>query len=130
MPGCDGGHSGAMSDNDEHGPPETDVDERVRVPEDAPEPGEGSSTGDTTAAFREKPDEATIREIEEERQERLDPENRPRNAEIDNTHRDFDPEQGAFDDDLDQPPAGVQRISGSDAGGPSAPAPADPEDPA
>lgn len=37
-------------------------------------------------------------EIEEERQERLDPDNRPDNAEVDNTDRDFDPEKGMFTD--------------------------------
>jgi hypothetical protein len=37
-------------------------------------------------------------QIEEERQERLDPENRPDNVEVDNTDRDFDPEKGMFTD--------------------------------
>lgn len=37
-------------------------------------------------------------EIEEEREERLDPENRPDNVEVDNTDRDFDPEKGMFTD--------------------------------
>ena len=37
-------------------------------------------------------------EIEEERQERLDPENRPDGVEVDNTDRDFDPEKGMFTD--------------------------------
>ena len=41
-------------------------------------------------------------EIEAERQERLDPENRPRNAEVDNTQRDFDEENGEFLDDSDE----------------------------
>jgi hypothetical protein len=37
-------------------------------------------------------------EIEEERKERLDPENRPDNVEVDNTDREFDPEKGMFTD--------------------------------
>jgi hypothetical protein len=37
-------------------------------------------------------------EIEAEREERLDPENRPENAEVDNTQRDFDAEKGTFTD--------------------------------
>jgi len=36
--------------------------------------------------------------IEEEREQRLDPENRPDNVEVDNTDRDFDPEKGMFTD--------------------------------
>lgn len=54
--------------------------------------------GDTTAPFREKPDEETIDQIEAERRRRLDPANRPPNAEVDNTHRHFNPETGHFDD--------------------------------
>ncbi|HYF71856.1 MAG TPA: hypothetical protein VD864_03490 [Nocardioides sp.] len=37
-------------------------------------------------------------EIEAERRERLDPENRPEQAEVDNTDRDFDVERGMFTD--------------------------------
>lgn len=36
--------------------------------------------------------------IEEERQRRLDPDNRPENAEVDNSDREFDVEAGAFTD--------------------------------
>ncbi|GAA0987602.1 hypothetical protein ENKNEFLB_01221 [Nocardioides aquaticus] len=46
--------------------------------------------------------EPDAEEIEAERQERLDPENRPRNAEVDNTQRDFDEENGEFLDDSDE----------------------------
>ncbi|HET7683147.1 MAG TPA: hypothetical protein VFK34_05735 [Marmoricola sp.] len=59
---------------------------------------EGHGTGDTTAPFRERPDDETIEEIEAERRQRLDPANRPPNAEVDNTHRHFNPETGHFDD--------------------------------
>jgi len=37
-------------------------------------------------------------EIEEERQRRLDPDNRPEGVEVDNTQRDFDVEKGMFKD--------------------------------
>jgi hypothetical protein len=37
-------------------------------------------------------------EIEEERKERLDPENRPDGAEVDNTDREFDAEKGLYTD--------------------------------
>jgi hypothetical protein len=40
----------------------------------------------------------TPEEIEEERARRLDPDNRPERAEVDNTQRDFDPEKGMYTD--------------------------------
>jgi hypothetical protein len=55
-----------------------------------------------------EPDEETKEAIEKERQERLDPENRPENAEVDNTPRDFDVTRGQFTDseeyDESEPP--------------------------
>ena len=48
-----------------------------------------------------EPDEDTVKEIEEERDKRLDPENRPENAEVDNTPRTFDVEHGKFTDSDD-----------------------------
>jgi hypothetical protein len=56
----------------------------------------------------QQPDEETKRQIEAEREERLDPANRPENAEIDNTDRTFDHDRGAFTDsegyDASEPP--------------------------
>lgn len=49
----------------------------------------------------ETPDESSnvdLDEVEAERRERLDPENRPDRAEVDNTDRDFDVERGMFTD--------------------------------
>jgi len=49
----------------------------------------------------DSPDEAPtdlLEEIEQEREQRLDPDNRPEGAEIDNTDRDFDVEHGRFED--------------------------------
>ncbi|MCW2762165.1 MAG: hypothetical protein JWR85_2366 [Marmoricola sp.] len=48
-----------------------------------------------------EPDEDTKKEIEEERDRRLDPDNRPENAVVDNTPRDFDVERGQFKDSDD-----------------------------
>lgn len=50
------------------------------------------------------PDEVSDQEkeeIEKERQERLDPGQRPDGTEVDNTERDFDPEAGMFTDNPD-----------------------------
>ncbi|MEJ7796469.1 MAG: hypothetical protein WKF50_13020 [Nocardioides sp.] len=47
-------------------------------------------------------------ELEQERQERLDPDSRPDGAEIDNTDRDFDPETGLFTDNPDHAEAEPQ----------------------
>lgn len=70
-----------------------------------------STAADTSSEEREpdshdptrydSPDEAPqelIDEIEAERSERLDPDNRPEGAEVDNTDRDFDVEHGRFED--------------------------------
>ena len=46
----------------------------------------------------EEPDEDTKQEMEEERERRLYPENRPDGAEVDNTQRTFDTEAGKFTD--------------------------------
>lgn len=46
--------------------------------------------------------ESEVDRIEEERQQRLHPDNRPNNAEVDNTQRDFDQETGEFGDDGDE----------------------------
>jgi hypothetical protein len=45
-----------------------------------------------------EPDDDTKKEMEEEREKRLDPDNRPDNAEVDNTERTFDPDTGRFTD--------------------------------
>ena len=46
----------------------------------------------------QEPDEATRQAMEAERERRLDPNNRPESAEVDNTDRTFDPERGEFTD--------------------------------
>ncbi len=71
-------------------------DEEVKYEEVDPE---AKGTADPTAKFREMdiPDEE-VEQIEKERKERLAEENRPENAEVDNTQREFDPTTGQFKD--------------------------------
>ena len=68
---------------EEGGTAELDVEDRI---DDANEAGEQS------------PDDVDVEQLEREREERLDPANRPEGAEVDNTGRDFDPEVGLFTD--------------------------------
>jgi len=55
-----------------------------------------------------EPDEQTKQEMEAERERRLDPDNRPDGAEVNNTERTFDHERGQFTDseeyDESEPP--------------------------
>jgi hypothetical protein len=62
-----------------------------------PEPGQEESDQDSHSR-QPGADPEDEREIEEERERRLDPENRPENVEVDNTQRDFDAEKGMFED--------------------------------
>ena len=48
-----------------------------------------------------EPDDETKQDMEEERERRLDPDNRPDGAEVDNTDRTFDVERGQFTDSED-----------------------------
>ncbi len=50
---------------------------------------------DDDAGEKEQPDQE---QVLQEREERLDPDNRPDNVEVDNTDRTFDPETGFFED--------------------------------
>ena len=69
-----------MSSNDESTdkPLKIDVDKRV---------DEGYSADDEVT-------EEEAEQLEKERKERLDPDNRPENALVDNTEREFDPDKG------------------------------------
>src|SRR4029078_247810 len=61
---------------------------------------ESAGTADPTKAFKETPpDEEEQKEIAEERERRLDPENRPEGSEVDNTNRTFDEDEWKFEDD-------------------------------
>jgi hypothetical protein len=66
---------------------ETDVEGRIDDAGSAKEDSEGG-----------KADDVDDEQIEKERQERLDPDNRPANAEVDNSARDFDIASGQFTD--------------------------------
>jgi hypothetical protein len=79
------------------------------------EPGLGSAQAPHTRQPGADPEDE--QEIEEERERRLDPENRPENVEVDNTQRDFDAEKGMFEDsegyqEADErfPPPGEQGV--------------------
>ena len=70
--------------------------------------GEAGSS-DPSQRFREmEVPEERVEEIEQTRENRLDPDHRPENAEVDNTDRSFDSERGHFTDsqeyDESEPP--------------------------
>src|SRR3954471_10475181 len=48
-----------------------------------------------------EPDDETKQDMEEERERRLDPDNRPENVEVDNPQRTFDTSKGMFTDNDD-----------------------------
>jgi hypothetical protein len=62
--------------------------------------GDDDSTAADAGRISTQPgaDPEDAQEIEKERQERLDPDNRPENAEVDNSDREFDPEKGMYTD--------------------------------
>ena len=68
---------------------------------DDPAAEEGSAgSADPSKTFRENPpDEQEQKEIAEERERRLDPDNRPEGSEVDNTTRTFDEDEWKFEDD-------------------------------
>ena len=76
------------------------------------EPASDEAT-ETDESTEQQPD---LEAIEEEREERLDPDNRPDNAEIDNTDRDFDVVKGQFTDSEDDPDIGPFNDPNSDEG--------------
>ena len=75
-----------------------------------------SESGNDSAEQQGSEQESEVpADVEAERRERLDPENRPDRAEVDNTDRDFDVEKGMFTDhegyeqaDKQFPPVGEQ----------------------
>ena len=76
------------------------------------EPASDEAT-ETDESTEQKPD---LEAIEEEREKRLDPDNRPDNAEIDNTDRDFDVVKGQFTDSVVDPDIGPFNDPNSDEG--------------
>ena len=57
--------------------------------------GQDDQAEQDDAGEKEQPDQE---QVLQEREERLDPDNRPDNVEVDNTDRTFDPETGFFED--------------------------------
>jgi hypothetical protein len=68
---------------------------------ESPSPDQQPDGGEIVESREKSPesDELSAEELEEERQRRLDPENRPEATEVDNTDRTFDPISGTFEDD-------------------------------
>ena len=66
----------------------------------------GETSAETSNDDRQELSQEQIHEIETEREERLDPDNRPENAEVDNTDRDFDTTTGQFTDHEPDPDLG------------------------
>lgn len=80
-----------------------------REQDDAGAPTNQPSAGDFEVSEEER------EEIEAERAERLDPENRPDNVEVDNTGRTFDAERGQFTDSPPDDSIGPYNPPGEDA---------------
>ena len=105
-----------MNDREEHNRSEGAQPE-VDVPGVRTDPDDGKKTVevDTNERLEQKDkhlDDVPDEELERERQERLDPENRPENTEVDNSDRTFDPETGLFEDtDLEPPEEAPFRAS-------------------
>lgn len=75
---------------DEHGAQVDEDTEQTTEDESVDAAGEERATGNL--------DEVDEEEVEQVRQERLDPENRPENVEVDNTDKEFDAQKGLFTD--------------------------------
>jgi hypothetical protein len=65
-------------------------------------------------AVDERPPDDEVKEMEEERERRLDPDHRPDDAEVDNTERTFDPDTGRFTDSDDYDADESTAYSGSE----------------
>jgi len=109
----DGSEDSADSDSDEDSDKQGTGAESPtadRIPEPGADIEEGEVTGDASELDTDvenrideadptgDPSDEEAEEIEEERKERLDPDNRPNNAEVDNSARDFDIASGQFTD--------------------------------
>jgi hypothetical protein len=104
-----------MSDPNEHEQHETDV------PGVETDPGDDKNKNiavDTNERLEKKDkhlDDIPEEQLEKERQQRLDADNRPENVEVDNSDRDFNPETGLFDDtDLEPPEDAPFAVEGSE----------------
>jgi hypothetical protein len=80
------------------------------------EPASDEATEPDQQTHESSDREPDLEVIEEEREKRLDPDNRPENAEVDNTDRDFDVVKGQFTDSEDDPDIGPFNDPNSDEG--------------
>jgi hypothetical protein len=94
------GKHAAPDDDPNSDPPPAAGEGGEHAAEDSAEEGDEEPEPEVDSGGTPQPgaDPADEEQIEEERQERLDPDNRPDNVEVDNTDRDFDPEKGMFTD--------------------------------
>jgi hypothetical protein len=99
------GKHAAPDDDPNSDPPPAAGEGGEHAAEDATD--EGDKEGDEEPELEEDSgggtrqpgaDPADAEQIEKERKERLDPDNRPDGVEVDNTDRDFDAEKGMFTD--------------------------------
>lgn len=65
---------------------------------------QGPTGSSLSAPFQQELSEEEIQQVERERAERLDPHNRPRNAQVDNTKRHWNSDRGDFLDNLEGHP--------------------------
>jgi hypothetical protein len=86
---------------------EVNTERRQDIPMSDNEPTPDTSTeNDETGVSDEEAEQ-----LEQERQERLDPENRPVNAEVDNTGREFDSEKEDFTYAAGEEPGAEERTT-------------------
>jgi hypothetical protein len=85
-----GAETGAKPGRDDVGP--------VSGGDDDADSSADSGADDGPLSTQPGADPADAEEIEEDRQERLDPDNRPEDAEVDNTDREFDAAKGMYTD--------------------------------
>jgi hypothetical protein len=78
-----------------------DTHQNPVIDEESPSPDQQPDGREIVEGREKSPEqhELSEEELEEERQRRLDPENRPEYTEVDNSQRTFDPISGTFEDD-------------------------------
>jgi hypothetical protein len=97
-----------MSEPHENEQPDHHEPEHVAGVDTDPHDGKKQIAVDTNERLEKKDknlEEVPEDQLERERQERLDPDKRPDNVEVDNSQRTFNPETGLFEDTDLEPPA-------------------------
>ena len=95
-----GAESNAKPGVDEVGAVSGEAEDEADDPDNSDDSDDPDDSDDSDDSEPAQPgaDPADEEQIEEERKERLDAENRPEGAEVDNTDRDFDAEKGMYTD--------------------------------